>query len=68
MRLVNREIVDAQASSRHFFIDTLAKLDLVKANGYGGSQRDYAICKSDMRQNAEIQNWMSVCKPAYKAR
>ena len=35
MRLVNREIVDAQASSRHFFIDTLAKLDLVKANGYG---------------------------------
>ncbi len=35
MRLVNREIVDAQAASRHFFIDTLAKLDLVKANGYG---------------------------------
>ena len=52
MRLVNREIVDAQASSRHFFIDTLAKLDLVKANGYGEKidaiyqKKNGAICAS----------------------
>lgn len=50
MRLVNREIVDAQASSRHFFIDTLAKLDLVKANGYG--EKIDAIYQKKMGQSA----------------